>query len=59
MSVEVCVPAEIYRSDGQPLAEGYKAFHKTPTTVQEYDQTWADRICYLQDLLHNGEATGA
>jgi GNAT superfamily N-acetyltransferase len=73
-----------HRPDWQALAEGYKAFYKTPTTQQEYDQawdrlmqarevqgigaeldgqlvgiahylhhasTWADRVCYLQDLF--------
>lgn len=41
MSVEVFKLAEIHRSDWQPLAEGYEAFYKTPTTAQEYDQAWA------------------
>ena len=91
MSVEVFELAEIHRSDWQPLAEGYKAFYKTPTTAQEYDQawtrlmaadpvhglgaslngqlvgiahflyhgsTWADRICYLQDLFTAPQARG-
>jgi len=41
MSVEVFPLAELHRGDWQPLAEGYKAFYKTPTTAQEYDQAWA------------------
>lgn len=41
MSVEVFPLTEFHRGDWQPLAEGYKAFYKTPTTAQEYDQAWA------------------
>jgi GNAT superfamily N-acetyltransferase len=29
------------RDAWQPLAEGYKAFYRTPTSASEYDQAWA------------------
>lgn len=44
MSIDILPLADSHRSDWQPLAEGYKAFYKTPTTAQEYDQAWARLI---------------
>jgi GNAT superfamily N-acetyltransferase len=86
------VPLQAHHRPGwQPLAEGYKAFYRTPTTELEYDRawarilaaehvhglgavldgrlvgiahflhhasTWADRVCYLQDLYTDESARG-
>lgn len=35
MSIQVFSLTDQHRGDWQPLAEGYKAFYKTPTTAQE------------------------
>ena len=91
MSIDIHPLAPQHRSGWQPLAQAYKAFYRTPTTDQEYDQawrrlmaaqdvrglgasidgrlvgiahflhhgsTWADRVCYLQDLYTVPEARG-
>ncbi|NCW87126.1 MAG: GNAT family N-acetyltransferase [Oxalobacteraceae bacterium] len=83
-SIQVFPLCEHHRSDWQLLAEGYKAFYKTPTSGHEYElawarlmagnlvrglgasvdgdmvgiahfihhaSTWANQICYLQDLF--------
>ncbi|MBU3748630.1 MAG: GNAT family N-acetyltransferase [Burkholderiaceae bacterium] len=38
-----------HRAAWQPLAEGYKAFYRTPTTMPEYDLAWA-RILAAQQV---------
>ncbi|MFZ4649839.1 MAG: GNAT family N-acetyltransferase [Rubrivivax sp.] len=91
MSIEILALTQAHRPAWQPLAEGYKAFYKTPTTPAEYDRawarlmaardvhglganldgrlvgivhflhhgsTWADTVCYLQDLYTAPEARG-
>jgi GNAT superfamily N-acetyltransferase len=91
VSIDIHPLAPQHRSGWQPLAQAYKAFYRTPTTDQEYDQawrrlmaaqdvrglgasidgrlvgiahflhhgsTWADRVCYLQDLYTVPEARG-
>lgn len=40
MSIEILALTEAHRAAWQPLAEGYKAFYKTPTTPAEYDRAW-------------------
>ena len=62
MNVEVFPLAELHRVDWQSLAEGYKAFYKTPTTAKEYDQAWgrlmaADPVHGLGARL-NGQLVG-
>jgi GNAT superfamily N-acetyltransferase len=91
VSIDIHPLAPQHRSGWRPLAQAYKAFYRTPTTDQEYDQawrrlmaaqdvrglgasidgrlvgiahflhhdsTWADRVCYLQDLYTAPEARG-
>ena len=91
MNVEVFSLNQHHRHDWQPLAEGYKAFYKTPTSSQEYESawsklmagtevhglgasvngelvgfahflfhssTWAQKVCYLQDLFTAPQARG-
>ena len=41
MSLEVFSLKPENREAWQPLAEGYKAFYKTPTSTSEYDHAWA------------------
>ena len=49
MSLRI-VPLEAHhRAAWQALAEGYKAFYRTPTTSLEYDQAWA-RILAAQPV---------
>jgi len=90
-SIEVFPLSDHHRSDWQLLAEGYKAFYKTPTSGLEYElawarlmagdmvkghgasvdgdmvgiahfihyaSTWANQICYLQDLFTAPKARG-
>jgi len=90
-SIQVFPLCEHHRSDWQLLAEGYKAFYKTPTSGHEYElawarlmagnfdrglgasvdgdmvgiahfihhaSTWANQICYLQDLFTAPKARG-
>jgi GNAT superfamily N-acetyltransferase len=91
MDVQIVPLQAHHRPAWQPLAEGYKAFYRTPTTMSEYDlawarivaaeqvhglgavrdgrlvgiahflyhaSTWADRVCYLQDLYTKESVRG-
>lgn len=40
VTVEVVPLEPPHRVAWQALAEGYKAFYKTPTSAEEYDQAW-------------------
>ena len=41
MVVQIVPLQAHHRPAWQPLAEGYKAFYRTPTTKLEYDRAWA------------------
>ena len=41
MTVQIVPLQDYHRAAWQPLAEGYKAFYRTPTTKLEYDLAWA------------------
>ena len=49
MSIDIHPLAPQHRSGWQPLAQAYKAFYRTPTTDQEYDQAWR-RLMAAQDV---------
>jgi GNAT superfamily N-acetyltransferase len=40
VSVAIFPLQAVHRSAWQPLAEGYKAFYETPTSMSEYDLAW-------------------
>lgn len=49
MSLDIHPLAPHHRPQWQPLAQAYKAFYRTPTTEQEYDQAWS-RLMAAQDV---------
>jgi GNAT superfamily N-acetyltransferase len=62
VSIEVFALDPSHRGAWQPLAEGYKAFYKTPTSNDEYEAAWRRLMAGAEvrgiGASRNGELVG-